>query len=91
MTAIVIAVIVAVVLLYDLCVVLLCNDVNATISNTVRLMAKRTPVIAFLAGLVCGHFFWPTTGFKDRETDGQVACVGKADKARPSGVSLCED
>jgi uncharacterized membrane protein YdjX (TVP38/TMEM64 family) len=30
-----------------------------TISSVIATAAERWPVIPFLAGLLCGHFFWP--------------------------------
>ncbi|MEM3008528.1 MAG: hypothetical protein QXY15_10805, partial [Candidatus Nitrosotenuis sp.] len=48
MTLLVVAFVVTVILVYDLMVVLLYNDVNATVSNTVYQASKRAPIIAFL-------------------------------------------
>lgn len=33
-----------------------------TLSQLVYDSAKKSPIIPFLVGLVCGHFFWPMYG-----------------------------
>lgn len=71
MTLLVVAFVVTVALVYDLMVVLLYNDVNATVSNTVYQASKRAPIIAFLIGLICGHLFWPITHFSQRPWDNE--------------------
>jgi hypothetical protein len=65
MTLLLIAFCVVVILVYDLMVVLLYQDVNATVSNTIYQASKRAPIIAFLAGVFCGHLFWPITKFPE--------------------------
>jgi hypothetical protein len=65
MTLLVVAFCVSVILVYDLMVVLLYQDVNATVSNTVYQASKRAPIIAFIAGVICGHLFWPITKFPE--------------------------
>lgn len=32
---------------------------DQTLSDIVFTSSRHTPLIPFLAGLVCGHFFWP--------------------------------
>lgn len=32
---------------------------DETISNVLHRGSLKYPVIPFLAGLICGHFFWP--------------------------------
>ncbi|MEM3007283.1 MAG: hypothetical protein QXU32_09490 [Nitrososphaerales archaeon] len=65
MTLLVVAFCVVVILVYDLMVVLFYQDVNATVSNTIYQASKRAPIIAFLAGVLCGHLFWPITKFPE--------------------------
>jgi hypothetical protein len=65
MTLLVVAFCVVVIFVYDLMVVLLYQDVNATVSNTIYQASKRAPIIAFLAGVLCGHLFWPITKFPE--------------------------
>ena len=50
----------AVVVLAAVDVVLLrLGGVRATFSRVVLEEAKRHPIIAFAAGVLCGHLFWP--------------------------------
>jgi hypothetical protein len=65
MTLLVVAFCLVVIVVYDVMVVLFYQDVNATVSNTIYQASKRAPIIAFLAGVLCGHLFWPITKFPE--------------------------
>lgn len=60
-TVVLLVLLVAGVLAYDLAA-LLGGGPDATVSRVVYESARRWPVIPFLAGVVCGHFFWPVKG-----------------------------
>lgn len=36
-----------------------------TISQTISKLGRESQAIPFLAGFVCGHFFWPIWGDKE--------------------------
>lgn len=52
----VLAVIVVVLVVYDFSVR---NVPGGTISEVILTIAKNSPVLPFLAGVLCGHLFWP--------------------------------
>jgi hypothetical protein len=57
-TPIVLAFVVGGLLLFDL-YALSAWGWDETISVAVLQLSKKYPVVAFLAGVVCGHLFWP--------------------------------
>jgi hypothetical protein len=57
-TPIVLAAAIGALLLYDLYAVTYLGW-DETISVAVLTLSKKYPVVAFLAGLTCGHLFWP--------------------------------
>jgi hypothetical protein len=56
-TKIMLMVLIGVILLYDAIVVTL-TGIDATISAAMIELAHNYPIVPFLVGLVCGHFFW---------------------------------
>lgn len=67
-TPIVLAFSLGALLLYDLYAVSALGW-DETISVAVLTLSKKYPVVAFLAGLVCGHLFWPQEPARE-ENDG---------------------
>lgn len=57
-TPVVLGLAVGILLLYDL-IALSAWGWDETISVAVLTLSKKYPIVAFLAGLVCGHLFWP--------------------------------
>lgn len=49
----------AIIIGYD-CYAVLVGGIDATVSEIIWTNAKEYPIIAFGAGLLCGHLFWQT-------------------------------
>ncbi len=47
------------ILIWDIAVMAIANDVNATISIVLYNLSKQHPMIPFTIGVLCGHVFWP--------------------------------
>ena len=50
------------ILIWDLAVMSIYNNVEATISVVLYDLAKQHPMIPFIIGVLCGHVFWPLKG-----------------------------
>ena len=55
-TAIMIVVVAAIVIIWDIVVYV---QGKKTVSQHIQRWAKLSLPVAFLAGFICGHFFWP--------------------------------
>jgi len=64
-TILLLLVIVAVLIVYDIYVAVF-GEPGSTISSVVYMTSSRHPWVAFLAGFLCGHLFWR---MKDLPTD----------------------
>ena len=69
-TPIVVAFFIGVILLYDLYALAFLGW-DDTISVSTLQLSKKFPVVPFLAGLVCGHLFWPQEPQNEIEKDGK--------------------
>ena len=50
------------VLIWDLAVMVMSHNVNATISIVLYTLSKQHPMIPFIIGVLCGHVSWPLRG-----------------------------
>jgi hypothetical protein len=56
-TAYFILALVLIIALYDI-VAAIVGGYEATITRDLRVAAQSQPIVAFLAGVICGHLFW---------------------------------
>lgn len=57
------------VIVWDVYIVLFTNTPGATISYSVYHAARKSPIIAFIAGVIMGHLFWPTLDLNKSSID----------------------
>jgi hypothetical protein len=57
-TAIILLVVTFTLIFYDIYAKIKVKDGTATISWVILTAAKSYPILAFAAGLLCGHLFW---------------------------------
>ena len=69
-TPVILAFFVGALLVYDL-YALMYLGWDETISVATLQLSKKFPIVSFLAGLVCGHLFWPQEPRNEAQEDGK--------------------